>query len=243
MLRRNALVIAAFISISLASGHRIAYAGFVNVANNAPIIGGGGDGEAGAYNSTTSNFSTDNVTDGQNASPDNNTGTLTEAFADDSYWLGPTFSSTGYFVIDLGAATNIVQVHLFNTSNGHARDRGTGNFTVKASNSITAGPAGTGMDLVSPVTLVSSTLLPGNHTATAGQQAVLDQLFIPSDTLTAYRYVRFDALSILTPSGSTSGNGTGLDEIRLLVPEPTSAAVVMLFGCAAVSRAAGRRRG
>jgi hypothetical protein len=209
----------------------------VNVANSAPIIGGTNNLEGGAFNSTTSNFSVDNVTDGQNASPNNDTGTITEAFADDSYWLGPqkvgSSIPTTYFVIDLGTPSFITQFDLFNTSNGHARDRGTGQFTIKGSNSVTNVGA-LGMDLSGTITtLVSGTLLVGNHTATPGQQLIVDQVFLPS-SFGYFRYLRFDALTALSPDGSN--NGAGLAEMRVYAPEPVGASGMLAIGLAGMSR-------
>ena len=170
---------------------------------------------------------------------------LTEAFADDSYWLGPQRTgpnptpSAGaavplsYFVIDLGAAYKITHIELFNTSNGHAQDRGTGQFTVQASNSLVSAGA-LGSDLASPVTLVSGTLLVGNHTAVPGQQPVVAQPFLSSDPTTAYRYLRFDALTSISPN--LANNGAGLDEIRVFVPEPVGLSLLALAPFALLRR-------
>jgi hypothetical protein len=146
-----------------------------------------------------------------------------------------------YFVIDLGRNYQISQFDLFNTSNGHARDRGTGQFTIKASNTLMSAGA-LGQDLASPVTLVSSTLAVGNHTATPGQQAIVDQPFLSGDTSNYYRYIRFDALTALSPDGSN--NGAGLAEIRVFaVPEPAAAGMLLIAAAVGMSRFVSRRRG
>lgn len=216
----------------------------VNVANLKPIIGGSNNLEGGAYSSTTSNFSTDNVTDGQTATPDNNTGSITEVFANDGYWLGPAKPVSqalppSFFVLDLGSAFAIDQIVLFNTSNGAPQERGTGDFTVKASNSIAtnATPA-LGNDLSGTiVTLVSSTLLAENNPPTA----VVAQSFASADNVNTFRYIRFDALTVAALAGA---NGAGLNEIRLIsIPEPGSISLFILgfFGVAGAKRAAKRR--
>jgi hypothetical protein len=209
-------------------GSNSVQAALVNIANGKPVIGSTNDINGNAYNSTAGDFDLSNVTDGQTASPDNNTGTITETFANDGYWLGPNLASTAYFVLDLGAAYRIDQIVLFNTSNGSPQERGTGNFTVKASNSITNVGA-LGDDLSGTiVTLASGTLAPENNTPTT----VVPQSFLSADTATAYRYIRFDALSISALDGA---NGVGLNEIRLFeaVPEPASL-ILLLIGCCAV---------
>ena len=96
---------------------------------------------------------------------------------------------TGYFVLDLGSVYNIGSVELFNTGNGQFQDRGTGNFTISASNAVVSIGAN-GMDLVSPVQIVSGNLTPQ-----------FSGPFLAPDFFTVsnggpYRYLRFDALSI-----------------------------------------------
>src|SRR5438045_6771342 len=92
---------------------------------------------------------------------DHQTGSINEPAQDGSYWLnsdnGP---ANAFVVIDLGALYHMVFFDLFNTHNANYGDRGTGNFTIEASNSIGSGPIGAvGSDLSGGiVTLLSGTL-------------------------------------------------------------------------------------
>jgi hypothetical protein len=222
-------VIAIVLSVS---GSNAAQGALINAANGKSIIGGTGDIGGGAYN-VPSTFSADNITDGQNATPDNDTGTITEPGQDGSYWLGTQGESTGYLVIDLGTTFTIDQIVLFNTSNWGFQDSGTGNFTVKASNSITNLGA-LGDDLSGTIVTLASGTLSAQSPVT-----LVPQSFASADNVNAYRYIRFDALSIAV-------NGTpqrvGLNELRLLgtefVPEPTSTSLMIIgiFGVIAARR-------
>lgn len=208
--------------------------GQVNLANGKPIIGGNSDYPAGNFN-TGGTFATSNVTDGQNASPNNNTGTVTEPGQDGSYWLGRDNQPTGYFVIDLGAPTALGSFQLFNTRNGPYDDRGTGNFQIYGSNSVVAGPAGTGMDLSGAVLLVAGTLTEQTYVGGFGSQGstpLVGDTFLISD-YNQYRYLRFNALSIGAAADKGFGDaGVGLNEFRAfaLLPEPASIAVWTLAG-------------
>ena len=77
---------------------------------------------------------------------DHQTGTINEPTQDGSYWLnsdnGP---ANAYIVIDLGAAFHLGSFDLFNTHNANFNDRGTGDFSIEASNSIGPG-VGSGSD-------------------------------------------------------------------------------------------------
>jgi PEP-CTERM motif-containing protein len=209
--------------IVVASSNEIATAA-INIANGSPVIGGSGDYPGGPFNSGL--FPSLRVTDGVLASPDNNTGNITEVYGT-GYWLGPNNASTGYFVLDLGAAYNIGSVQLFNTGNAQFQDRGTGNFTISASNSIVF-IGSNGMDLVSPTQIVSGSLTPQSAAA-----------FLTPDSFTAgssgpFRYLRFDALSI-GAIGSFGFNGVGLNEIRVFeaaatTPEPSTFIVLAAVG-------------
>src|SRR5689334_2399086 len=74
----------------------------INIANGAPIIGGSGDYSGYAFNSG-SQFPSSAVTDGYLATPDNDTGAITEVYGA-GYWLGHNLQTSGYFVLDLGAS-------------------------------------------------------------------------------------------------------------------------------------------
>jgi hypothetical protein len=201
--------------IVVASSNETANAA-INIANGKPIIGGSGDYPGGPFNSGL--FPSLRVTDGVNAIPNNDVGTITENYGA-GYWLGPNFVTTGYFVLDLGAPYNIGSVELFNTGNGVFQDRGTGNFTISASNSIVF-IGSNGMNLVSPTQIVSGTLTP----QLAGPFLTPD--FFTVSNSGPYRYLRFDALSI-GAIGSFGFNGVGLNEIRVFesvatTPEPST---------------------
>src|SRR5690242_1768176 len=68
---------------------------------------------------------------------DHQTGTISECCQDGSYWLnsdnGP---ADAYIVIDLEAAYQLTALELFNTHNAYFNDRGTGNFSIEAGNSV-----------------------------------------------------------------------------------------------------------
>jgi hypothetical protein len=235
-MRRTQLFLASCVSLVLAAQSlHTACAAIINLANLAPVIGGNSDYPSGDFNSGGT-FATHGVTDGQNAIPDNHTGTIIEASQDGSFWLGRQGVSTGYWVIDLGAAYRIGEIVLFNTSNGPFGDRGTGDFTVKGSNSITDLGGTLGFDISGTIhTLASGTLVA--HTPSA-VTPIVPQSF-PSLDITAVQYIRFDALSIASIAGP---QGTGLNEMRLFlstVPEPST---LVLLGLGGVGLAVKRRR-
>ena len=218
----------------VASGASETSAAIINVANGKPIIGGNSDYSAGDFNSGGT-FGTFNVTDGQNALPDNNTGTLTEVHADGSYWLGRQSATTGYFVLDLQSPFKIGEFQIFNTSNGTPNDRGTGQFTIKASQTVTNLGGTLGFDLSGTVVTLAS----GTLTTHVSPGLIVGDMFISSDMGTDFRYIRFDVLSI--SSGRTQG--FGLNELRIFaappVPEPSTLA---LLGLGAISLAIKVRR-
>jgi hypothetical protein len=203
----------------------------INIADGKPIIGGSGDYANGPYNSGS--FPTYAVTDGFGAdglfssTGNNDTGPIWE-FNGIGYWLGRVdapYQTSGYFVLDLGAAYKIGQIALFNTHNGQYHDRGTGDFTITASNSI-QDLGGSNFDLVSPTEIATGTLLPQT-----------DGFYITPGVYTAtsagpYRYLRFDAESIGAHGVPHGLNGVGLNEIRVFeaVPEPGVLLVVALVG-------------
>lgn len=155
---------------------------------------------------------------------DHQTGTIVEPAQDGSYWLnsdnGP---SNAYIVIDLGSAIHLGSFDLFNTHNATFGDRGTGAFSIEASNSIAPG-AGTGSDLSgSIVTLVSGTLL-----ASPVGIPLAAQTFLSTD-VGSYRYIRFSPHSVAAPGTPCCGtNVYGLNELRAfdapvsVIPEPAT---------------------
>jgi hypothetical protein len=160
---------------------------------------------------------------------DHQTGTITEPAQDGSYWLnsdnGP---ANAYIVIDLGAGFQLASFDLFNTHNANFGDRGTGGFSIEASNSVAPG-VGPGMDLSGSITtLVSGTLLPENPSPLSNPLTA--QTFLSASSGT-FRYIRFSphtVSSFNTPCCGT--NVYGLNELRAFdapVPEP---ATMALFG-------------
>jgi len=216
----------------------------INIANLAPIIGGNGayDGDY----TTTNTYSVTHVTNGQNAAPDNNTGSITEPSQDGSFWLGPNAATTSYFVLDLGTAQTIGSFQLFNTRNGPYDDRGTGSFQITGANSVTNLGA-TGSDVVGGTVLASGTLTAQTYPGAWGSQGntpLVPDVFASNDVQNSYRYLRFDALSIGAAADKGFGlAGVGLNEFRAFapapVPEPASFA---LFGLGAVGLFAVSRR-
>ena len=137
---------------------------------------------------------------------DHQTGIITEPSQDGSYWLnsdgGP---ANAYVVIDLGpSGFHLASFDLFNTHNANFGDRGTGNFSIEASNSIAPG-TGVGSDLSGPiVTLVSGTLLAANPSA----GPLVAQTFLSSDS-GSYRYIRF------SPDTVASFNSPCCDAVQI----------------------------
>ena len=160
-------------------------------------------------------------------------GTITEPAQDGSYWLnsdnGP---ANAYIVIDLGAGFHLASFDLFNTHNANFGDRGTGNFTIEASNSIAPGSRrqlGLGLERYNRNARVwhsiGSEPLPLNGPLVA-------QTFLSSDPGT-YRYIRFSPHTVASFNPPCCGaNVYGLNELRAFdapdtVPEP---ATMALFG-------------
>lgn len=149
------------------------------------------------------------------------TGSIHEGAYDGSYWLNDGVAAA-YIVIDLGAEFQITSISLFNTDNGGNNDRGTGQFQIDAGNSVGA-PTGNGSDINGPLT----TILSGTLSAANGSDYYLsEQSFSVSDT-GAYRYLRFEPLTLAVSGTPYSSTAYGLDEIRVFgdpaaVPEPAT---------------------
>ena len=159
----------------------------------------------------------------------NQTGPIVEDTQNGTYWLnsdnGP---ANAYIVIDLGVAFHLASFDLFNTHNANFGDRGTGNFSIEASNSIAPGTgASIGSDLSGPiVTLVSGTLLAANPSVSP----LVAQTFLSSDP-GSYRYIRFSPHTVASFNPPCCGtNVYGLNELRAFdapttVPEPATMAI------------------
>jgi PEP-CTERM motif-containing protein len=236
--RQNLVVVFAAIMLSAfvnANAHAA-----INIANGAPIVGGSGAYPAFQFNDpSAAPFETWNVTDGQNASPDNDTGSITEPDQGGSYWLGTFGAQSGYFVLDLGASYNISQVELFNTRNARFDDRGTGDFRIVASNALTPGAPGTGMNLLGGVQIVAGTLTPQTYSGSFSFN-IPDPLvpdWFSTSSSGPFRYLRFEALSVgaANDRGFPTNAGVGLNEIRVFegiasTPEPASMIVLGFVG-------------
>ena len=177
---------------------------------------------------------------------DNQSGVITEVNQlpndlEGGYWLNPNNGTAdAWITIDLGSAYVIDFVELFNTHNAQYFDRGTGDFRILASNSVTQ-TANMGFDLTagSEFTLIDSTLL-----SQGGLQAgVLDVQSFSVGNNNAFRYLQFNADSVAVGGQPCCGaNNYGLNEIRVFstpstaVPEPSTLAILSLaligFGCA-----------
>lgn len=165
---------------------------------------------------------------------DNQTGIVAEP-TQNGYWLNPDNGpADGYIVIDLGAANQISEIDMFNTHNSQFNDRGTGKFAITGANAV-VDTGGGNFDISGPSTVILSATLTGQF-----GDFITDQVFLLSDP-GAYRYIRFDALSVAVGGTSCCGaNNYGLNEIRLFnTPEPAS---ISLFGIGAAGLVARRRR-
>jgi hypothetical protein len=164
---------------------------------------------------------------------DHQTGIITEPSQDGSYWLnsdnGP---ANAYVVIDLGAAFHLASFDLFNTHNANFGDRGTGAFSIEASNSIVPGaPGSSGSDLSGFVTLALVPVGPlAAENPTPLNGPLTAQTFLSSDP-GSYRYIRFSPHSVASFNAPCCGaNVYGLNELRVFdapttVPEPATMAI------------------
>jgi hypothetical protein len=159
---------------------------------------------------------------------DNQSGLITEinqnnSDLDGGYWLNPNNGTTdAWITIDLGRAYEIDFIDLFNTHNGRYFDRGTGDFRIMGSNSVTLSGDLAGNE----VTLIDSTLSSENGTLLGSLTA---QSFSVDNT-NSFRYLQFNADSVSAGGRECCGaNVYGLNEIRVnAVPEPTTLAIFAL---------------
>lgn len=173
---------------------------------------------------------------------DKQTGAITEenqnqGDADGGYFLAPDNSpDPDFIVIDLGAPTQIDYFQLFNTRNAQYQDRGTGNFTITASNTLSELLTNDLGTQIASGTLAAETGLPGQ---TPSNELTAQTADVTSPT--AFQFIRFNALSVaaVNPYGGAGSTSVGLNEIRVFeVPEPSVAglAVAGLLGLAARRR-------
>jgi hypothetical protein len=141
-----------------------------------------------------------------------------------------------FITIDLGASYVLSGIDIFNSNQ---TDRGTGHFSLSASNSIAVGGTDGGFALGSvvsaPTMLINSTAL-----TFSTANPVTAQSFSISDG-NAYRYLQLTAIDVPATGGPFAA--PGLAEVRLYaaaVPEPSTYAA--LLGAAALGLVAWRRR-
>ncbi|NBS91805.1 hypothetical protein EBS67_17710, partial [bacterium] len=133
---------------------------------------------------------------------DEQSGSIVADIFRDNYWLASDGSSSASILIDLGVATTLSKIDLYNATNTGYNDRGTSNFHIEVANSITGNSATTYL-LVSGLTVASGTMA----FATPGV-APTAQTFALSSGSTSYRYVRFVV-------DSSKNNNPALHELRL----------------------------
>ena len=174
---------------------------------------------------------------------DQQTGPITAEVFAQGYWInGDNGPAAAYITFDLGTAYGSLSFDLFNTSNGGANDRGTGNFSLVASNSLAADGAN-GFTLSGPLT----TLVAGKLAVASGAGPRVAQSFTPGNG-SAFRYLQFRPTSVAsaTPICCSLINNYGLNELRVFgdapsaVPEP--AAWLLLIAGFGLTGVALRRR-
>jgi VCBS repeat-containing protein len=143
----------------------------------------------------SSSFSADRILDNQS-------GAVSVDSFGNNYWLASDRAATGHVILDLGTATDLSQVALYNTSNTDFGDRGTLKFHIEVATAIT-GSTATSYALVNPITAASGVLVD----ATVGV-APTAQTFDLNTAGVIPRYVRFVV-------DSSRNNNPGLNEIRL----------------------------
>ena len=175
---------------------------------------------------------------------DQQTGPITEVYTV-GYWInGDNGPANAFITIDLGAAYNLTSFNLFNTSNGFNGDRGTGAFSIAASNAIAVAGAN-GFTLAGPIVTIAN----GSLTAQSTSGFLTAQTF---GTLsgTAFRYLQFLPTSVASANQIVNGiqNNYGLNELRVFgdraagaVPEPASWAM-MIAGFSAIGFGLRNRR-
>ena len=176
----------------------------------------------------SANYSADNIFDQQ-------LGAINETAQDDSYWLYPDSTpGAGSISIDLGAEYRLGSFDLFNTHNAFYNDRGTGNFSLVASND--------------PTFATFTTVASGTLTAEAQGTPLSAQTYASSSN-GLFRYVQFRATSVAAQTNGGAGytySAYGLNELRVFdaaaaVPEPAQWAL-MIGGFGLVGAASRRRR-
>lgn len=190
-------------------GELMARSDLSNIAFGAPIVDG-----SGAWNGGTPGVGA-GFNEGGFPAAHVTDGITTETIVgggEGDWWLGREQTLNEYFTLDLGSAQDIGRIELVNTHNRQFDDRGTQDFNIQGS-----------LDGSSFFPIVDGTLTdvsPGN--------LVADTFLVDSNA----RYLRFEAETYY-------GSSSGLNEIRVFIPEPATGALFALGGLLAALR---RRR-
>jgi hypothetical protein len=166
----------------------------VNVATDGTIIAGGSAHNGPAFNQGA--YPASNVIDGRY--DEDSGGRIT-------YWLAGEARQPDYFLLDLGRIRRIRTIGLRNTHNREHGDRGTRLFRIWGSDEVRPD-----LTLVDPEVLVGGVLA-----STAGQSPVPAFCYTEGNGLAVRkaRYLRFEALTKLTPPATATG--LGLNEIEV----------------------------
>ena len=169
---------------------------------------------------------------------DQQTGAIVEP-VQTNYWIAPDNGTADAFItIDLGVEQTLASLSFFNTHNANYNDRGTGGFTLTASNSV-ADLGGGNFALTGAITTVTS----GTLAAEAQGNTLTEQSFAAAGT---FRYLSFNPTSVNVSGTPCCGaNVYGLNELRVFttdsaVPEPATWAL-LLTGFAVTGLALRRR--
>ena len=173
---------------------------------------------------------------------DQQTGTIDSEVFLHGYWInGDNGPAAAYITVDLGAAYSSLSFELYNTSNGYPNDRGTGDFSLVASNAVTTDGAN-GFTLAGAL----ATVVSGTLAAEIGAGPRHAQTFTATNGA-AFRYLQFRPTSVASGVPICCGiiNNYGLNELRVfgdaVVPEP-AAWLMMLTGFGLAGGVLRRRR-
>ena len=147
---------------------------------------------------------------------DQQTGAITEEVYGLNHWLnsdnGP---ADAWITIDLGGQYKLGSFDLFNASNGSYGDRGTGSFTLLASNTV-AQDGNNGMNLAGTIITVASGQLAA---AAPSVERVAQRFASTNEAPVRYLQLRPQSVAAVSPIGPSS---YGLNELRVFgaaVPE------------------------
>ena len=207
----------------------------VNIAHQAPVVGGSGHWHGIDFDQPGL-YHPQNVTDGINASPNNNQGSpITEPDNFFGIWLGKQGFTTGYFVVDLGSPMTIGSFEIFNTRNGPYASTATGDFRITGANSVAFVSSAMGYDISGPTTVLAEGHLTKQTYEGPWVFSGIPDPLVPdiynSLHQGPFQYLRFDSLSVdaAADKGFPIEPRVGLNELRVFsepysdssaVPEP-----------------------